>query len=144
MPWWGWTIIGVILFVAELVAIDAHFYLIFLGASALAVGAAAYLGVDMPIWGEWLLFAVLSITFMLTLREQLYQRMRGRAIGTDRLIGTHVSLAAELAPGATCRTDYQGTSWTALNVGSGVIPAGGRARIDRVDGITLHISAAAD
>jgi inner membrane protein len=141
MPWWGWMVIGVLLFGAELLAIDAHFYLIFLGAAALAVGVADYFGMDVPIWGEWLAFAVLSIVFMLTLREQLYQRMRGRAIGSERLIGAQVQVERELGPGESCRTEHRGSTWTALNIGDRAIPAGSRARIEAVDGVTLHIRA---
>jgi inner membrane protein len=141
MPWWGWMVIGVLLFGAELLAIDAHFYLIFLGAAALAVGLADYFGMDLPIWGEWLAFAVLSIAFMLTLREQLYQRVRGRPIGSERLIGAQVQVEVELGPGQSCRTEHQGSTWTAQNIGDRSIPAGSRARIEAVDGVTLHIKA---
>lgn len=144
MPWWGWVTIGIVLFGAELIAIDAHFYLIFIAASAIAVGALAYVGMDMPIWGEWLLFAALSITFMFTLREQLYRRLRGRVPGADNLIGALVIVRQELAPGKSCRTRHQGSTWKALNVGADVIPAGTQARVSAVDGVTLHVSTAVD
>jgi membrane protein implicated in regulation of membrane protease activity len=42
-----------------------------------------------------------------------------------------------IEPGATCRLEYRGTSWSAVNRGSSAIPAGARARIDVVDGLTL-------
>jgi membrane protein implicated in regulation of membrane protease activity len=140
MPWWGWTIIGLLLFSAELIAIDAHFYLIFIGASAIAVGAAGFLGVEMPIWVQWLTFAALSVIFMFTLRQQLYERMRPRAVGMDTIIGTSLVLDRDLEPGMSCRTDYQGSTWTAINIGSQPIPAGSPARIEGIDGITLRVS----
>ena len=28
MPWWGWIIVGVVLLAAELLAIEAQFYLV--------------------------------------------------------------------------------------------------------------------
>ncbi len=61
MPWWGWIIIGVVLLCAELFAIDAQFYLVFIGIGAVIVGLGQLLGLDLPMWGQWLLFAALSI-----------------------------------------------------------------------------------
>ena len=40
MVWWGWMILGAVVFFAELVAIDAQFYLVFIGLSAALVGLA--------------------------------------------------------------------------------------------------------
>ncbi|MBT8091090.1 MAG: hypothetical protein KJO01_12870 [Gammaproteobacteria bacterium] len=37
MTWWGWMILGAVLPGAELIAIDAQFYLLFLGISAALV-----------------------------------------------------------------------------------------------------------
>ena len=44
-----------------------------------------------------------------------------------------------LAPGEICRLEFRGCSWSAVNAGSGVIAAGSRARIERVDGLTLVV-----
>ena len=48
---------------------------------------------------------------------------------------------AELPPGETCRIEYRGSSWNAINCGTSVIAAGARARIERVDGLTLVVHA---
>ena len=48
MTWWGWLIIGAILLGAELLAVDAQFYLVFLGLSAALVGLAGMFGIVMP------------------------------------------------------------------------------------------------
>ena len=48
MPWWGWMIVGAILLGAELMVIDAQFYLVFLGLAAMAVGLADLTGVGGP------------------------------------------------------------------------------------------------
>jgi membrane protein implicated in regulation of membrane protease activity len=53
--------------------------------------------------------------------------------------GDVVTLAADLEPGETCRIEYRGSSWNAVNSGKSVIPAGARARIERVDGLTLVV-----
>ena len=38
MPWWGWILVGTLLLAAELFVVQADFYLVFLGFSALVVG----------------------------------------------------------------------------------------------------------
>jgi membrane protein implicated in regulation of membrane protease activity len=50
-------------------------------------------------------------------------------------------LTEELAPGNSCRIEYRGSGWTALNIGDQVIPSGGAARIDSIDGLTLRVRA---
>jgi membrane protein implicated in regulation of membrane protease activity len=75
---------------------------------------------------------------MVGFRRRIYERMRGKlpAMRTGPA-GETVTLEAALAPGETCRLEYRGTSWSAVNRGSSPIPAGARARIDLVDGLTL-------
>jgi hypothetical protein len=141
MPWWGWIVIGAILLGAELFAIDAQFYLIFVGVGALAVGLLGLLGMEFPAWGQWLLFAGLSLAFMVTLRRQLYEKMRGRAIGIqDSAIGGRIVIVEDLAPGNSCRAEYRGSTWTAINVGEESIPAGTEARIGSVEGLHLNVT----
>ena len=53
MTWWAWLVLGAFLFGAELFAIDAQFYLIFLGVSAAIVGLLSSAGVVMPEWVQW-------------------------------------------------------------------------------------------
>ena len=53
--------------------------------------------------------------------------------------GETVVLPAELKPGESCRLEYCGSSWNAVNGGKSPIAAGQRARIDRVDGLTLVV-----
>ena len=63
MTWWAWMILGAVLLGAELFAVDAQFYLVFLGVSAAVVGLATLFGITMPEWGQWLTFAAVSVAF---------------------------------------------------------------------------------
>ncbi len=140
MPWWGWIVIGTLLFCAELFAIDAQFYLIFIGAGALIVGVTGMLGITMPAWGQWLLFAVLSVASMVTFRRKLYDMIRGGVLPVgDAVIGKSIHLEEQLAPGAICRAEYRGTTWTVKNVGEATIASGGSATIEAMDGLTLQV-----
>jgi membrane protein implicated in regulation of membrane protease activity len=133
-------VIGALLLAAELFAVDAQFYLIFIGIGAVVVGLFGLLGIDLPMWAQWLLFAVISLTAMFTIRRQLYERMRGRAVGiADSAQGDRVTIAEELAPGATTRTEYRGSLWTAINVGNDAIPPGATAVIDAIEGLNLRV-----
>jgi membrane protein implicated in regulation of membrane protease activity len=140
MSWWGWCIIGTLLLAAELFAVDAQFYLIFIGVGAIVVGLIGLVGIDLPEWAQWMTFAVLSVAAMLTVRRYLYEKLRRRTAGVvDTDVAQRVRITEELAPGKTVRVEYRGSGWTALNVGDRLIPAGEEVRIESVEGLTLRV-----
>ena len=142
MTWWGWMILGAVLLGAELFAVDAQFYLVFLGVSAAVVGLATLFGVDMPEWGQWLAFAIVSLIFFLAFRKTLYDKIRAGGQGfEDTIAGDSVTVTDEVPPGRDARAKYRGTEWTIRNVGEGAISAGTRAKVVKVDGLTLHVEA---
>jgi membrane protein implicated in regulation of membrane protease activity len=138
MYWWAWIAVGAILLGSELAFVDAQFYLVFVGASAFVVGMLQLTGVGLAAWLQWLIFAVLAATSMLTFRRRIYESMR-RGLPAMKVgpAGEIVTVPMALPPGETCRLEYRGCSWSAVNAGLGVIAAGARARIERVDGLTL-------
>ena len=140
MAWWGWCILGMVLLGAELLAVDAQFYLVFAGLAAVVVGLLGLVGLELPVAGQWLLFAVIAVASMFTLRRPIYQKLMNRPFGnvsTD--LDQRIVLTQELAPGKSCRVEYRGSGWTALNVGDHAIPPGGAARIDSIEGVTLRV-----
>lgn len=142
MTWWSWMVLGAVLLAAELFAIDAQFYMVFLGVSAALVGLAGLFGLVMPEWAQWMAFATLSLVFFFTFRRSLYQKIRGGAVGfRETLTGSTVNVETDLAAGAETRIDYRGTKWTAKNIGSETIPGGSKARVIKADGLTLHVEA---
>ena len=141
MTWWSWMILGAVLLAAELFAVDAQFYLVFLGVSAALVGFASLFGLAMPEWGQWMAFAVLSLLSFFTFRKSLYEKIRGAPGFHATLTGNSVKVDEELAPGDEMRLEYRGTRWTARNVGDAAIAAGTRATVVEVDGLTLRIEA---
>ncbi|MDA0706801.1 MAG: NfeD family protein [Proteobacteria bacterium] len=142
MTWWSWMILGAVLLGAEMFAVDAQFYLVFLGVSAALVGLSALFGIAIPEWGQWLAFAVLSLLFFFTFRRTLYLKIRGGGENyPETMSGESVEITADLAPGAEARTQLHGSDWTVRNVGTQVINGGSRARVVHVNGLTLHVSA---
>jgi len=141
MTWWSWMILGAVLLCVELFAVDAQFYLVFLGVAAAIVGFAGLFGIDLPQWGQWLAFVVISLFFFFTFRRTLYQKLRaGGEDFRDSLAGESVRIVHDLEPGADGRTEYRGSAWNVRNVGTARIPAGSRATVRHVDGLTLHVS----
>lgn len=147
MPWWGWLVVGIGLLGVEMFVIDAQFYLVFLGVSAIVVGVLSALGLAEPVWVQWLVFSVLALVAMLAFRARVYAwvvRRRGEGAVQERITpGDRVRVPVSLQPGHTCRVDYRGTTWTARNDDAATIEAGTEARITRVDDLMLHIVASA-
>ena len=142
MTWWAWMILGAVLLGAELFAVDAQFYLVFLGVSAAIVGLATLFGVTLPEWGQWLAFAIVSLIFFATFRAALYKKLRSGGEGYEqKYVGEVVKVAEEIAPGARGRAEYRGSDWNIENVGESAIAAGGDAKIVDVDGLTLKVEA---
>lgn len=142
MTWWSWMILGAVLLGAELFAVDAQFYLVFLGISAAIVGLAGLFGVVAPEWAQWMAFAILSLISFFTFRKSLYEKIRGGAKGfRETLAGDTVNIDEDLAANAEARIEFRGTEWTVRNVGSGTIVGGSRARIVKADGLTLNVEA---
>ena len=142
MVWWGWLVLGGLLFFAELVAIDLQFYLVFIGLSAAFVGLLGLAGITMPEWAQWLVFASLSLVSMFTFRKMLYEKIRGGMVGfRETLADETLKVPDRLEPRGETRAELRGSKWTVRNTGSTVIEAGDRARVVHVDGLTLHVEA---
>lgn len=142
MAWWAWCLVGVVLFGIELLVIDVQFYLVFAGLAAVVVGLLGLVGLDLPLWAQWIGFAVLALVLMFTTRKQIYAKFMSKPLGkvsTD--IHQHIVFEQALEPGKSCRIEYRGSGWTAVNVGERAIAAGDRVRIESIDGLTLHVRA---
>jgi membrane protein implicated in regulation of membrane protease activity len=140
MQWWAWITIGAILLGVELAFIDAQFYLLFIGISGMLVGLLKATGLLGGEWLEWAAFTVISLTLVLGFRKPIYGMLK-RKLPESKIgpAGDVLICPSELPPGASCRLEYRGSSWSVLNNGSLSIPAGAKARIDRVDGLTLVV-----
>jgi len=144
MPWWGWVSVGIVLIGAELVAVDAAFYLIFVGAAALLVGIIGLVGFPLPEWGQLLAFAVFAVASLALFRVKLYGKISGHPGFEYTVTGRVVSVDEEVPRGQPTRVSLQGTQWPAVNVGPGSIPAGSRARVVGRDGMNLSIEELVD
>lgn len=139
MPWWGWIVVGAALLASE-IAVDAQFYLVFLGVSALTVGIALGAGVPAPAWVQWAAFGALAAFTFVTFRGKLYGAIRGNVPGIDNtLIGEEGVALDHIAPGSTGRAELRGTVWRARNSGASDIAAGTRVRVAGASGVILDV-----
>jgi len=141
MPWWGWISIGALMLAAEMAFVDADFYLVFLGVSALLVGAVDLSGTSLPIWGQWLLFAALAVGSLVLFRQRVYGAMHPPADGpVQEGVTGDVAVASEpIAPGALGAVELRGARWTARNDGAATVEAGSRCVVVGSHGLTLHV-----
>jgi len=139
MSWWGWIIAGAILLGAELSFVNAQFYLVFIGSAAILVGLVALL-VPLAPWLQWALFGILAIVSMVTFRSRVYQRFN-RALPRVETgpAGGSITLQVTLGAGESCQAEHGGTFWTVRNDSDTPIPSGSRARIARVQNLTLLV-----
>ena len=145
MAWWGWLVIGFGLMIVELMGVEAAFYLVIIGVAAILTGLVGLAGLTLPIWGQWLLFSGLAIASMPLFRQNLYIRLRGETPkSSNPLVGETVSLSEDVGPGARCRVELRGSTWSARNVGSEPLAAGGQAEVIAVDSTLLEIEALAE
>jgi len=106
------------------------------------VGLLDLAGVHAAVWLQWTIFAVLAAVTMVGFRRRVYERMRPNLPTVKGApLGETVILPTALPPGETCRLEFRGSSWSAINSGESLIAAGARARIERVDGLTLVVLA---
>jgi membrane protein implicated in regulation of membrane protease activity len=140
MQWWAWVAVGAVLLGSEMAFIDAQFYLVFVGGSALMVGFLQLAGLVPDDWMQWALFGLASGLSVMIFRRRIYGLLRRKLPDMKQgPVGESVVLPAPLPPGESCRLEYCGSSWNATNGGTSLILAGQRARIDRVNGLTLVI-----
>jgi membrane protein implicated in regulation of membrane protease activity len=139
MPWWGWIMLGTVLLGAELFVIPTDFFLVFLGVAAFAVGGIGFVGVELPPWAQWATFAVLAVFSLVFFRGWLRARWPKATRVDDTLVGEIAVAREPLAAGASGQIELRGSTWSARNASDVALAPGDRARVERVEGLTLHV-----
>ena len=92
-----------------------------------------------PAWFEWLMFSIGSVVMLLFFRKRLIQLWQPGASDIDSLVGETALPLETIRPGAIGRAELRGTVWSARNAHDGELARGQRARVQRVDGLTLYL-----
>lgn len=131
-----WLLIGFVLLVAELAT--GTFMLIFFGLSALLVALIRQFGVDSwPLEGT--LFALFGVLCVLFFRKRLQQSFESReklSVGDEF---QSIRAPHDLRPQESCSVEYQGSVFTAVNIGREIVSEGEMMRIERTEGVKLLV-----
>ncbi len=143
MVWWYWMLLGLVLLGIEMVT-PGGFYILFFGLAALIVGSLAGLGFAQAEWFQWLLFSGLAILSLLVFRGPLLGWLKKQEKDlpvVDTLAGESAIPLEDLAASGTGKAELRGTTWTAHNAGPSPLMKGQRCKVERVEGLTIWISA---
>ena len=141
LTWWMWMILGLVLMACEMIT-PGTFYFMFLGIAGLLTGLVALLAPDAPAWVPWLLFSVFTAVSLVFFRKPLMEKFKlsGKSgHNVDSLVGEAALALDYIAPGARGKVELRGASWTACNAGDQPIQRSQRPKVERVEGLTLHI-----
>ncbi|QYJ78490.1 NfeD family protein [Shewanella acanthi] len=141
-PIFVWSVIGIILMLAELVVPGG--IVVLLGAACMIVAAALGIGLVEGIVQSLTLWFISAIVLLLTFR-QVTQRLVGgdsHVDNTDEELDLYNQIARvkqTIGPGQTAgRVEFQGSEWPALGDGS-IIAAGSVVRIICRENIALVV-----
>lgn len=141
MTWWLWLVLGLALLATELL-VPGGLFLLFFGCGAIIVGLLTMAGVLSLPWLEWMLFAVFSLGLLLLFRAKLLLILgRAQSNQVDSYEGESAIVTEAMTPGAFGKVELRGAGWRAQNVGETALTPGSRVRVQRVDGLTVIVSA---
>ena len=140
MSWSAWGILGIIFFAAE-VAFPGIFVFCFFGLGALVISLLVGLEVPISVELQYLLFSVVSVFLLFTLRKRFLSNSNNTLNPDDRsnFVGEVVHLSHPISAGATGKGQVRGTSWTVKNISDAEISTGSSAKVISVSGLTLEI-----
>jgi membrane protein implicated in regulation of membrane protease activity len=139
MSWWVWFVLGFLLLGGEVVT-PGSFYLFFFGLGAVCVGLLGLVGLEGPVWGQWLLFTLFSLLFLVLVRPRFLGRLHtADGLVEDTLVGEFALVQSTIAPGAQGKGELRGSTWTLSNASDALLQPGDRCRVERVEGLTLHV-----
>jgi len=138
MAWWMWMVLGLVLAIAE-AQIPTNFFLLAFGIGGLIVGTLVGLGWGGPPWLQWLVFTMIAIGAVATLKRTL-SRPDG-AHEVDDLRSEAALVIEDVPAGGIGRAELRGTTWSARGSDGVALARGTRCRVERVDGLTLWLRA---
>lgn len=134
-----WLIAGLVLAAAE--ALTGDMFLLMLGGGALAAAGCSWLS-DLPIWGDGVIFLVVSVLLLALVRPALRRRLtpaNGLTTGIEALEGMRALVLDRVARDEG-QIKVDGQIWTArpLNEGDEFEP-GEQVTVMRIEGATAVV-----
>lgn len=140
MSWWIWVLIGVVLLATELAATTMH--IAFFAVGAFVVAILVGLGVDIPLWGQLVIFTAVSLLAFFFLRPWAVSKLKlNVSKPVDSLVGEQAVALDEIGPASLGKAEMRGSTWSARNIGETSLARGQRCVVAAVDGLVLHVRA---
>ena len=140
ISWWAWLLGGLVFFILEAMSAGGLF-LLFFGAGAVLIGLLDLVGIHLSFVVQGLIFVGFSVISLLLFRKPLLARMQNRMPTgkVDSLVGETAKALSDIPANGRGTAELRGASWTAHNLGSVAIPQTAHCRVERVEGLTLHV-----
>jgi membrane protein implicated in regulation of membrane protease activity len=140
LTWWAWLIAGLLLMLAELL-LPTGFFLFFFGLGGVVTAFLILAGALTSLEGQGIAFIGISLACVVLLRKPLLAKFhfQNRTHAVDSLVGETARALEAIAPRAFGKVELRGSSWSALNTGSKPIASEVRCRVEKVEGLTLHV-----
>lgn len=140
MSWWIWVLAGFLLLAIELASTTMHIGFFAVGAFVVAILVAFH--VDMPLWGQLLVFTVSSLIAFFFLRPMIMRKLKlNVSKPVDTLVGEAAMALDDIPADGLGKAELRGTTWSARNVGSSAVARGQRCTVAGIEGLVIHIRA---
>ena len=140
MVWWIWVLIAFAILALELTAATLHVGFFAVGALVVAIVVGA--GVDLPLWGQLVIFTGVSLIAFFFLRPVLVRKLKlDQKKVVDSLVGEQALALEDIAVGGNGRAEMRGTTWSARNIGETALIRGQRCTVAEVNGLVIHLRA---
>ena len=135
-----WLLLGLVLMALEIMT-PGGFFVAFFGVGAAIVGLLDWAGLHMSFPVQGLLFVATSVVSIVLFRKPLQQRFQKKmpTEKVDNLIGETAQALEEIPADAIGKAELRGAAWNAHNVGAAPIARSARCRVEKVEGLTLHV-----
>lgn len=134
-----WGAGGLALIIADV--LFGTFFVLFLGISALIIGALTWAGVLNDTLYQWLLFAAISILGVVLFRSRLLLWFGpGKDDKYNEHQGHNVEVIDSMEGSKQGKVKYRGTEWMAVSASGETFLPGETAVIDKLDGIVIYIN----
>jgi membrane protein implicated in regulation of membrane protease activity len=88
---------------------------------------------------QWVLFAAISVAALAIFRRPLLRRFDVAPHNVDTMVGEVAIALADIQASGIGKAELRGSVWTARNESEASIAAGQRCRVERIEGLTLHV-----
>jgi inner membrane protein len=140
MSWWIWVLAGFALLAVEFASTTMHIGLFAVGAFVVAILEAV--GVELPLWGQLVVFTGVSVFALLVFRPFLLRKLRlHEPVTVDTVVGEQAVALDDIGPASLGKAELRGSTWSARNVGETALIRGQRCVVAAIDGLVLQVRA---